>query len=618
MNEALDKMRDTSSLFRQRLAEEGVAEKVERLLGSMSLAEKIGQMTQPDRAHISPDQVREWYIGSILSGGGSVPGDNLPADWVAMQQAYWEASMDDSNGRTAIPLMYGVDAIHGHNNVRNAVIFPHNIGLGAADDPALIERIAQITAREVLATGVDWTFAPTLAVARDSHWGRTYESYSEDPALVRKYSSIFVRGLQQDLGDDAVVACAKHWVGDGGTTNGVDQGDTAVSFEELEGLHISSYYDALEEGVLTVMASYNSWNSLKCHGHRFLLTDVLKGRLGFQGFVVSDWNGIDQLDEDYPTAVAQSVNAGVDMFMVPDKWQEFIETLTTKVESGEVAVARIDDAVRRILSVKYLFGLFDKPAPADRKWSNSDQFGSAAHREAAREAVRKSLVLLKNEGGHLPLQTTTSLLVAGRAANSRGHLCGGFSIDWQGTKGNDKVEGGTSVWEAISKVVPGAVLSEDGEADGTFDVALVVIGEDPYAEGMGDVRDEATTVAAGSSLPVQTERLQPYSDTLVHKHNHPEDLAVLNRIRSKGIPVITLFISGRPLIVNDELEESAAFIAAWLPGSEGDGIADVLTGQFDFQGKLSFSWPRNPGKINVGDEIYDPLYPFGYGLRMNG
>lgn len=620
MNEVMNNMQDTSARLRKRINDKGIPEKVERLLASMSLAEKVGQMTQPDRAYVSPQQVREWCIGSILSGGGSLPGDNVPADWVAMQQAYWEASMDDTNGRTAVPLMYGVDAIHGHNNVRGAVIFPHNIGLGAADDPELIERIAQITAREVLTTGLDWTFAPTLAVARDRHWGRSYESYSENPALVKKYARGFVRGLQQDLGNDAVVACAKHWVGDGGTRGGVDQGDTVVSFTELEGLHISPYYEALDEGVLTVMASYSSWNGSKCHGHRFLLTDVLKERLGFEGFIVSDWNGIDQLDEDYAAAIVQSVNAGIDMFMVPETWQAFIETLIAKVESGEVSTERIDDAVRRILTVKYLFGLFDKPAPAKRKWSNSDQFGSAAHRETAREAVRKSLVLLKNEGGHLPMQQGTSLLVAGRAANSRGHLCGGFSIEWQGSTGNEIIEGGTSVWEAISKVVPGAVLSESGEAtdSGTFDVALVVIGEDPYAEGMGDVRDD-DKVAPGSSLLMPAERLKPYSGTLVHKYNHPEDLALINRIRSKGIPVITLFVSGRPVIVNDELEQSDVFIAAWLPGSEGDGIADVLTGQYDFQGKLSFSWPRNVGEQpNVGDEDYNPLYPFGHGLRMKG
>jgi len=620
MSDVVIPKEQTSTDLRQRIKSEGIDVKVNRMLENMSLAEKIGQMTQPDRANVSPQEVQQWHIGSILSGGGSVPGDNSPSAWVAMQEAYWAASMDDSDGFQAIPLLYGVDAVHGHNNVRGAVIFPHNIGLGAADDPELLERIARVTAREVLATGVDWTFAPTLAVARNDRWGRTYESYSEDPAIVKRYAGAFVRGLQQDLGDDSVVACAKHWVGDGGTRDGEDQGDTEMSFDELEGLHISPYYEALDEGVLTVMVSYNSWNGQKCHGHRFLVTDVLKGRLGFQGLVVSDWNGIDQVAENFAQAVTQSVNAGVDLFMVPEKWKSFIQTLTDKVNAGDVSMARIDDAVRRILTVKVLFGLFDKPSPARRRWSGTHEFGSQAHRDVAREAVRKSLVLLKNEGPVLPLKPTQKWLVAGRIANSRGHLCGGFSIDWQGSKGNAKVEGGTSVWEAVSAVNDQAVLSEDGQAvnEEAFDVALVVIGENPYAEGMGDIRKD-DSVARGSAVFMPTQGLKPYSDSLVHKQNHPEDLAVLERMKAKGIPVVTVFVSGRPLVTHDEMALSDAFIAAWLPGSEGSGITDVLTGETDFSGKLSFSWPKTAtGLSNVGEATYDPLYPFGFGLRLSG
>ena len=317
------------------------------LLSRMTLEQKLGQMTQPERQHITPDEVAHYHIGSVLSGGGSWPGKNQPADWVAMNDAYWAASVDAEEGRMGIPLLYGVDAVHGHNNVRGAVLFPHNIGLGAANDPDLIGRIAAITAREVLATGVEWTFAPTLAVVRDDHWGRTYESYSEDPEIVSRYAGAFVRGLQGDLGRDAVVACVKHWVGDGGTTDGVDQGRTDVPEDEFRALHIAPYRPAVDAGALTVMASYNSWNGVKCHANRYLLTDVLKGELGFDGFVVSDWDAIDALAEDYAEAIRLSVNAGVDMFMVPDKWKRFLAGLKAEVEAGRIPMERIDDAVRR-------------------------------------------------------------------------------------------------------------------------------------------------------------------------------------------------------------------------------------------------------------------------------
>jgi beta-glucosidase len=599
------------------LEERNIPQRVEELLARMTLDQKVGQMTQAERAYISPDEVREYHIGSVLSGGGSTPGDNTPADWVAMNDAFWAASMSEGEGRIPIPLLYGVDAIHGHGNVRGATVFPHNIGLGAANDPDLVERVAAVTAREVLATGVDWTFAPTLAVARDGRWGRTYESYSEDSEIVAAYAGRFVEGLQQGLGEEGILACAKHWVGDGGTTGGVDQGDTAMPLSEMEKVHIAPYYPAVGAGILTVMASYSSWNGNKCHGHRYLLTELLKKKMGFAGMVVSDWNGADQLSEDYQEAVGMAVNAGIDLFMVPKTWKELIQALKDHVAAGTVPMARIDDAVRRILTVKHLYGLFERPRPAERPRANDESFGSAAHRDVAREAVRKSLVLLKNQGDILPLDRGRRLLVAGRNADDRGHQCGGFTIKWQGTSGNDPIEGGTSIWEGIRDVVPDAVLSADGSAvdEGDFDAAIVVIGERPYAEGLGDLRD-ADRVAMGSGMERPDLELKPYADSMALSKTHPEDLAAIERIASRGIPVVAVLISGRPLVVNRELDLSRAFVAAWLPGSEGQGVADVLFGEYDFSGRLSFSWPMEDGKpINRGDADYDPPFAYGFGLR---
>ncbi len=603
--------------------------RIDDLVARMTLRQKVGQMTQPERMHITPDEVRDHHIGSVLSGGGSTPGENRPADWVEMNDAFWAASVEEGEGLLPIPLLYGVDAIHGHNNVLGATVFPHNIGLGCANDPDLMVRIARATALEILATGVEWTFAPTLAVARDDHWGRTYESYSEDPERVGTLGEAFVRGLQGDLGDEAVAACLKHWVGDGGTTGGVDQGETTCSEDELRRLHIAPYLPALRAGALSVMASYNSWNGEKCHGHRGLLTDLLKGELGFEGLVVSDWNGIDQLSDDYVEAIVQSVNAGVDLFMVPDQWRDFIDGTIAAVEAGRIPMDRIDDAVRRILRVKERYGLFERPRPAERPHSDTALFGSAAHRAIAREAVRTSLVCLKNEGGHLPVSKHARILVTGRNANDRGHQCGGFTVAWQGTSGNEHVQGGTSIWEGLHAVAPHAVLSPDasildGESAG-FDVAIVVIGEGPYAEGLGDVRsggtvDPGSGGATPTPGPVETSQGgTPYAATLDHHLNHPEDLATLEKIRAAGIPVVTVFVSGRPVVVEHEIDASDAFVAAWLPGSEGAGVADVLLGDHDFQGTLSFSWPRTDSdRFNRGDDAYDPRFPYGFGLNAEG
>jgi beta-glucosidase len=602
------------------LQDAAIRQKVDFLLAKMNLDQKIGQMTQAERMSVTPEDVRRYHLGSVLSGGGSSPGNNLPEDWVSMNDAYWIASMDEDDLHLAIPILYSVDAVHGNNNVRGATLFPHNIGLGAANDHDLIKRIAKITAREVLASGVDWTFAPTLAVARNINWGRTYESFSEDPDIVASYAGNLVQGLQGDLGADSVVASLKHWVGDGGTTNGIDQGETTLSRDELERIHIKSYYPALAEGALTVMASSNSWNGDKCHGHKYLLTDVLKNEMNFDGFIISDWDGIDYLSEDYHEAVALAINAGIDMFMISEKWKEFIDHTRRNVQRGSISLKRVDDAVRRILTVKFACGLFDKPRPSKRFWSNHASFGAREHREVAREAVRKSLVMLKNEGSVLPLDKKTRILVAGRNAHNRGHQCGGFSIDLQGTRGNEYIEGGTSIWEGIHEMIASAVLSTgikgaDADPD-QHDVAIVVIGEEPYAEGLGDIRSsDHVIVEAGSQINGSMNVLSPYGHTLELAKLHPEDLETIKTINGKGIPVITVLVSGRPLVIGKELEESAAFVAAWLPGSEGQGVADVLFGDFDFQGKLSFSWPQSDAQLSVTTgKNRTPLFPLGYGL----
>lgn len=626
--------------------EKAIYLKIETLLQKMNLAQKIGQMTQTERMVITPQEVKEFHIGSVLSGGGSVPGDNLPSDWVTMNDAYWAASMETDDKHLAIPIIYGVDAIHGHNNVRGATVFPHNIGLGAANDPALIERIAKVTAREILSTGVEWTFAPTLAVARNNQWGRTYESYSEDPEIIQSYAGRFVKGLQNDLGKDSVVGCVKHWVGDGGTSHGIDQGDTAISEDEMTQIHIAPYYPALAEGVLTVMASFNSWNGKKCHGSHYLLTEVLKNELGFEGFVISDWDGIDYLDEDYFETVALSVNAGVDMFMVSEKWKDFIAHLKTHVESGRVSMDRINDAVRRILYVKMKYGLFQRPRPAERFYAKNPEFGTKANREVAREAVRKSLVLLKNDHKLLPLNKNARIIVAGKNADDCGHQCGGFTIAWQGVSDSEaigrdvedgavvmdynsaaagvqkgSIEGGTSIWDGIKAVAPNAVLNINGRAADPIkhDVGIVVIGETPYAEGMGDIRSDDTTIEETTQkIEGFLKVLQPYGHSLILNELHPEDLRAIQNITDKGIPVVVVLLSGRTLIIKKELEASSAFVAAWLPGSEGQGVADVLFGDYDFQGKLSFTWQKDRTENFLkGDIPYEPLFPIGYGLSYN-
>jgi beta-glucosidase len=594
-------------------------QRADELLGRMTLAQKIGQMVQTERLAITPEEGKRWHIGSVLSGGGSCPGDNRLQDWIDMNDAYWAASMESDQEHLPIPLLYGVDAVHGNSNVLGATVFPHNIGLGAANDPELVERIARATALEVLAAGVDWTFAPTLAVARNAQWGRTYESFSEDPELVSAYAGRYVRGLQGDLGGNGVMACVKHWVGDGGTRHGIEQGDTRISEAELRRLHVAPYLPALRAGVLSVMVSFNAWNGDKCHGNRYLVDYLLKQQLGFQGLVISDWDGIDYLSDNYFDAVALGVNAGIDMFMVSEHWKPFIDHLRAHVTRGTVSMARIDDAVRRILAVKFAFGLFDRPRPASRPWSGDDSFGSEQHRAIAREAVRKSLVLLKHEGNLLPLSRQQRILVAGKNADNVGHQCGGFTVAWQGTSGNDFVPGATSIWAGIRQLAPHATLSvgDGSEADPALhDLAVVVIGEKPYAEGMGDIRPgDDVIVQAGSQINGSLKVLEPYGRSLVLADLHPEDLQTIDTIAARGVPVVTVLVSGRPMVTNREIEASGAFLAAWLPGSEGQGVADVLFGDHPFTGRLSFSWPQSAARTcDVGDPDYEVRYPRGFGL----
>ena len=569
----------------------------------MTLRQKIGQMTMAERKSVTPADVKRFALGAVLSGGGSHPAGNAPADWVGMTDTFWQAAVGDPDS-PGVPILFGCDAVHGNNSVSGATIFPHNIGLGAAGDAELVAAAARVTAREMLASGVDWNFAPMLAVAQDCRWGRTYESYGGDPHRAAEFGRRFVEELQ----GQGIVACVKHWVGDGGTTHGIDQGETTLSWEELEATHVAPYYPALEAGVMTVMVSFNSWNGEKCHGHRFLVTEVLKARLGFDGLVVSDWDGIKYLDEDYGTAVRLSVNAGLDMFMVPERWREFIDTLEGQVRQGHVGRDRIDDAVHRILRTKLRHGLFDLPRPAARPGARVACTGSAAHRDIARDAVRRSVVLLKNEADILPLDPARRILVAGKSAHDLGRQCGGWTLSWQGETGNDTIEG-TTVWEGIRAMAPNARLSEDGaDADpDRDDVAVVVIGETPYAEGFGDIRvGDELLVEAGSTVDGVADPIEPYARSLALADIHPEDLACIRRIAARGVPVVAVLISGRPLVVDRELAVSNAFVAGWLPGSEGRGVGEVLLGRCDFTGRLPLPWPDGRGD--------EPRFPAGYGL----
>lgn len=577
---------------------------IDDLLARMTLEEKVGQIVQADIASINPEDLARFPIGSILAGGNSSPDGNERApleDWVALSRAFRAAAA--ARPGAAIPLMFGIDAVHGHNNIVGATLFPHNIGLGAARDPDLIRRIGEATAREVAASGADWTFGPTLAVPRNDRWGRTYEGYSEHPEIGAAYAGPMTLGLQGELvqgrplAADRIAGSAKHFVADGGTQDGVDQGDAVISEADLVAVHAQGYVPAIDAGVLTVMASFSSWNGEKITGNRSLLTDVLKGRMGFEGFVVGDWNAHGQVEGCSNESCPQAINAGLDMFMAPDSWRGLYMNTLAQARSGEIPTARLDDAVRRILRVKAKLGVFDRDRSLEGR---TDILGSPAHRDLAREAVRKSLVLLKNDGV-LPIRPGARVLVAGTAADSIGQASGGWTVTWQGTDTtNADFPGGTSIWaglrDAVTETGGVAELSADGDFVQKPDVAVVVFGETPYAEFQGDIE----TLDFGPEEP----------------------LALLRRFRAAGIPTVSIFLSGRPLWVNPEINASDAFVAAWLPGTEGGGLADVLVAgrdsqpPYDFTGRLSFSWPRSSDQdvLNFGDAYYEPQFAYGYGL----
>ncbi len=586
-----------------------VEARVDEIMAKMTLEQKVGQVIQADTDSVTPEEVRQYRLGSVLSGGNSAPGDEPYADaaaWLAAADAYFEASIDPEGVEIAIPIIWGIDAVHGHANLIGATVFPHNIGLGAAGDPELIERIMEVTAAELIVSGHDWTFAPTLAVPRDDRWGRTYEGFSEDPAIVAAYGDRIVFGLQGRPGTDSffdatrVISTAKHFVGDGGTTNGVDQGDTAVSEAELRDIHAAGYFPAIEAGVQSVMASFNSWNGEKLHGSRAMLTVALKERMGFTGFVVGDWNGHGQIPGCTNTDCPEALLAGVDMYMAPDSWKGIYESTLAAVKSGEIPMERLDDAVRRILRVKVTAGVFEKPKPSERAMAGDiSLLGSPEHRAVAREAVRKSLVLLKNEDSLLPLDPGMTVLVIGDGADSISKQAGGWTLSWQGGGyANSDFPNGQSILGGIRETVRaggGRVIFDPvGAAQIEADVVIAVYGENPYAEFQGD---------------------------LDHLDFQPNgfDTALLEGYAARGIPVVSVFLSGRPLWVNPELNDSNAFVAAWLPGTEGAGVADMLfrtDPAYDFTGRLSFSWPKTAVgmPLNAGDDGYDPLFPLGFGL----
>ncbi len=586
-------------------------ERVDDLLGRMSVEEKIGQMTLVEKNSINKEDITDLAIGGLLSGGGGYPSNNSPEGWLEMVTGFQEYALQS---RLGIPLLYGVDAVHGHNNVVEAVIFPHNIGLGATRNPELVEQIGRSTAASVAATGVTWNFAPTVTVPQDIRWGRTYEGYSENTELVTELGAAYLRGLQGDdlAATDTVLATAKHYLGDGGTAFGsstqeiikpylLDQGDTKVDEETLRMIHLPPYEAAVAAGARSIMASFSSWNGTKVHADQFLLTDLLKDELGFAGFIVSDWGAIDQIDPDYYQAVVSAINAGVDMNMVPYDYRLFVETLEEAVKNGDVSQERINDAVRRILTVKFELGLFENPYSDERQLV---KVGSEENRDLAQEAVSQSLVLLKNEGEVLPIgEESTVIFVGGQAADDIGIQSGGWTIEWQGKDGD--ITPGTTILAAIEATVPentAVYFDSTGSLDriqsaggGKLepDVCIGVVGERPYAEGVGDSADLA--------LPAN-------------------DLKTLENMEANCETLAVILLSGRPVIISDLIEGWDGLVAAWLPGTEGQGVVDVLFGHQPFRGKLPYTWPRSIDQLpfdfehmGTGDE--SPLFPFGFGLE---
>ena len=576
--------------------------RIDAMLAKMTVEQKVGQIVQADISTITPKDLETYPLGSILAGGNSGPNGNersSAADWARLVGEFRAVSQRPQANGVAIPIIFGVDAVHGHNNIPGATLFPHNIGLGAARDPELIQRIGAVTAAEIAGSGIEWTFAPTLAVPQDLRWGRSYEGYSSDPALVAAYAKAMVIGLQgvlvagRSVDATHVAATAKHFLADGGTFEGKDQGDAKIGEAELIAKHAQGYPAAIDAGALTVMASFSSWNGVKNHGNKGLLTDALKGKMGFEGFVVGDWNGHGQVAGCTVTDCPQSINAGLDMFMAPDSWKGLYETTVRQAKDGTISAARLDDAVRRILRVKYKLGLFDVEH-VDR--GNFAAVGAPDHLAVAREAVAKSLVLLKNNGSVLPIKAGARVLVTGPGANSMAIQSGGWTISWQGTDvTHADFPNGQTIWEGMDKAVREAggiaTLSDDGFYKEKPDVAVVVFGEQPYAEFQGDV------------------------PTLDYQPAEAKDLATLKKLKAAGIPVVAVFLSGRPMFTNPEINAADAFVAAWLPGSQGAGVADVLVAGKDgktargFTGKLPFAWPSD-----ARSPVEKPQFPVGYGL----
>ena len=580
--------------------------RIDTLLPKLTLEQKVGQVIQADNGSITPAEVKQYRLGSVLSGGNSAPGPLPYADaksWLAKADEFYNASIDEEGVEVAIPCIWGIDAVHGHANLLGAIVFPHNIGLGAMNNPDLIEEIAAVTAHELTVSGHDWTFAPTLAVPQDLRWGRSYEGFSENGELVQSYADRIVYGLQGRVGEKdfmgpgRVISSAKHFLADGATNKGVDQGDALISEKELREVHAAGYYGAIPAGVQTVMASFSSWQGRKLHGDKDLLTDVLKGRLGFNGFVVGDWNGHGQVPGCTNTDCPQALNAGLDMYMAPDSWKGLYESTLKHAKSGTIPMARLDDAVRRILRVKIASGIFEKGAPSTRKNAgDASLLRSPENREIARRAVRESLVLLKNNNNTLPLDQSKTIMVVGDGAASISKICGGWTLSWQGTgHTNDEFPNGESILEGIQKIVDQAggkvIFSPEGDATEEADVVIAIYGEDPYAEFQGD-RVDLDFAPNGF------------------------DVSKLSGFKQKGIPVVSVFLSGRPMWVNPELNQSDAFIAAWLPGSEGGGVADMLfqtDPAFDFTGRLSFSWPAQAVVSEDAEPLFDVGYGFSYG-----
>ena len=582
-----------------------IEKQIDEIIPKLTLEQKVGQVIQADSDSVTPEEVKKYRLGSVLSGGNSAPGP-LPyaetKDWLSKADEYFHASIDNEGVEIAIPIIWGIDAVHGHANLKGAIIFPHNIGLGAMNNPELIEKIAGITAHELTVSGHDWTFAPTLAVPKDVRWGRSYEGFSENPAIVKSYADRIVIGLQgkldsdQFMGKGKVISSAKHFLADGATENGIDQGDAVISLKELATVHAAGYYSAIPAGVQTVMASFSSWQGRKLHGDKELLTDILKGKMGFNGFIVGDWNGHGQVPGCSNTNCAASLNAGLDMFMAPDSWKGLYENTLKQVKDGTIPMERLDDAVRRILRVKISSGIFEKGIPSSRENAGDESLLSLPNNKAiGRQAVRESLVLLKNNNNTLPIDPRNKILVVGDGADNISKTCGGWTLSWQGNNHkNNEFPNAISILKGIEDDVNKAggeiVFSENADTSIDADVVIAIYGEDPYAEFQGD-----------------RENLDFVPNSF--------DTNKLETFKSKGIPVVSVFLSGRPLWTNPEINNSDAFIAAWLPGSEGNGVSDLLfrsDPSFDFKGRLSYSWPMSSKSSNR-----QSLFELGYGLSYD-